>query len=365
MKRFLLAAAVWAALAQPAAAQVVTAEGFGLDREGALRAAQRNAVELAVGTFVDARTIVENARVALDEIYTRAYGFVTRVDVLSEGAQADGSYRVLAAVDVNTSPDAELAGRLRTVMALNDPRIAVVVLHESGDHDAAAETAMNEMLIAQGFGHVIDADIVAAVEDARLLERVYRGGDSGGISGVGSSLGADFLVLGRSRSEGGRVTLPDFKGGYYEHGMMSSGRADLTVKIIRFDTGDIVGSFAVEGRGMDVSPERAETRALKDAAAQAAETLTRRFRHIASAAATGGLRITASAWDYAQVEAFAGALRGMTGVKGVTIREHRDGKAILDVDTTEAPAALARAIRQRTGAFVEGVSAGGIRLILN
>ena len=302
-------------------------------------------------------------RVTLDEIYTKSQGFITRVDILSEGAQADGGYRIVANIDVDTSPNAELASRLQTVMALNDPRIAVVVLHQSGSHDTAAETAMNARLLDHGFRHVIDADIVASLEDARLLEQIYNGGH--GVTEIGMGLGADFVVIGKSASEAKRMTLPDFKGGYHEHGMMSSGRADLAVKIIRFDTGDIVGTFSVEGKGTDVSPERAEAKALKDAAAQAADQLEKKFRHIASAAATDGIKITASSWDYGKVESLAEKIRGMGGVKSATIREHRNGKAILYVDSADTPASLARALRQIPGVFVEGVSGGGIQLILN
>ena len=212
---------------------------------------------------------------------------------------------------------------------------------------------------------MVDADIVANLEDAQLLERIYQGGSSGGISGIGSSLGADFLVLGKSQSEASRMTLPDFRGGYYEHGMMSSGRSDLAVKIIRFDTGDIVGAFSVEGKGNDVSPERAESKALKNAAAQAADTLEQKFRHIAAATVSEGIKITASAWDYAAVESLAAQLRTMPRVKSVTIREHRNGRAILEVDSSETAAGLARQLRQKAGIFVEGVSGNSIQLIVN
>lgn len=228
MKKLLLAALLLAAFIQGADARAVTVEGTGTDRAGAMRAAQRNAVEQAAGTLVDSKTIVQDARVALDEIYTRSQGFVTRVDVLSEGVQPDGAYKIVANIDVDTSPDAELVSQLQTVMNLNDPRIAVVVLRSSGDHDTTAEVSMNERLIDRGFRHVIDKDTVAGLKDAGLLSGVYSGRVSGEVAGIGERLGADFLVVGRSRSEARRMTLPDFKGGYYEHGMVSTGRAGLS-----------------------------------------------------------------------------------------------------------------------------------------
>ena len=51
MKKWILAAMFLLLASQPVAAKVVTAEGTGPDRDGALRAAQRNAVEQVVGTL--------------------------------------------------------------------------------------------------------------------------------------------------------------------------------------------------------------------------------------------------------------------------------------------------------------------------
>ena len=74
MKKLFLSAAFWAMLTHGAAAQAVTVEGLGADRNDALRSAQRSAIEQAAGTFIDSRTIVQNAQIALDEIYTnRSY----------------------------------------------------------------------------------------------------------------------------------------------------------------------------------------------------------------------------------------------------------------------------------------------------
>ena len=68
---------------QNAMAQQVVVDGMGMDKESALRDASRNAVEQVVGTMVDSKTLVNNAVVALDTIYTKSQGFVTNQEILS------------------------------------------------------------------------------------------------------------------------------------------------------------------------------------------------------------------------------------------------------------------------------------------
>ena len=172
-------------------AQIVAVDGYGPDRASALRDAERIAVENVVGTYIDSQTMVSQGQVALDDIYAKATGFVRNTNVISEGTTADG-YTVKASIDVNTDGNSALISQLTAIRRLNDPRIAVVVLNH-GQRDEISETAINERLIDMGFSHVVDANLVASLQDARLLEHVYNGGTS--IHSVGSDFGVDFLVL--------------------------------------------------------------------------------------------------------------------------------------------------------------------------
>lgn len=92
---------------QTAAAQQVVVDGMGTDKESALRDASRNAVEQVVGTMIDSKTLVNNAVVALDTIYTKSQGFVTNQEILSQD-ERDGMVHVRARIDVNTNPDSQL-----------------------------------------------------------------------------------------------------------------------------------------------------------------------------------------------------------------------------------------------------------------
>lgn len=287
MKKFLVALALLLAINFSASAQEVTVDGFGRDRDEAIKNAERLAVEQVVGAFVDSRTLVENSMVKLDEIYSHAQGYVGDVKILSEGQNSNGLYKVTAKMNVASEPNSALISQLQTVMRLNDPRITVIMLKDdapAGTHDEIAETALNDKLLTVGFSHVVDADIVANLEDARLLERLYNG--EKGLVGVGSSLGADYLVLGKTHTNSQNVKLPDYRTGGYREMAMIVANADITAKIIRLSTGDIVGTFSVTAKGNDVIKDNAERNATRNSAENAALELEKRFKKLAMAVRT-------------------------------------------------------------------------------
>ena len=353
-------------LANSAFAQVTTVDGVGTDKDSAVRDAMRNAVENVVGTFVDSKTLVSSSVVALDEVYAKSQGFVRQIQILREGRDAAG-YRVTAQIDVDTNPNSQLMDRLSMIMMLNDPRIAVVVLKNKSygevENDDLSETAMNEKLLELGFSHVVDANMVAKLQNSELLNSIYNG--QRGLIGDTSSYGIDYLVLGKSKTDSQNIRIPG-RNDTYVNTLLNSGRASINVKIIKFDTGDIVGTFAVDGQGVENSNQRASQKALQDAANKAAEKLQEKFKKL-SAAVSQGMQVTVSTNDYSKVQRLADELRNITGVQNVYIREHNGNKAILELDTNQKPHFILRALREqsRLGIFVEKVSNSGMELIVS
>ena len=281
MKKFLITLALLLLINFSASAKEVTVDGVGSNRDEAIKNAERIAVEQVVGAFVNSQTLVEDAMVKLDEIYSHAKGYVSGVQILNE-SQSDGLYKVTARMNVSDEPNSALISQLETVMRLNDPRITVIMLKDdapAGTHDELAETALNDKLLTVGFSHVVDADIVANLEDARLLERLYNG--EKGLVGVGSSYGADYLVLGKTHTNSQNVRLPDYRTGGYKEMAMIVANADITAKIIKLSTGDIVGTFSVTAKGNDVIKDNSERNAIRTAAENAALELEKRFKRLA------------------------------------------------------------------------------------
>lgn len=381
-QKFLLLFAVFFLFTNVALAQQVTVDGVGADKESALRDAMRNAVETVVGTMIDSRTLIDKNVVALDEIYSTSQGFVKDIKILQE-SQTGGMYRVKANVDVNTNPDTQLMNRLQMIMLLNDPRIAVVVLRgnsgsgapvsdENGNMisgqsnsgtDQISETALNEKLLELGFTHVVDADTVTRLYDLPALRSIYNGEQSCFVNN--GNLGIDYLVLGKSETDAQKISLPDDKGNYVET-MLTGTKSNLHVKIIKFATGELVGTFSVEGQGIENNTNRADNKALKDAAAKAAKKLEEKFRKLGAQPFTG-MRMTVSANDYTNVEKLMQELRAISGVQNVYVRERNGNKTILDVDTTQKPHIIVNSLRQRSklGVFVENMSNDSVELVVS
>lgn len=272
----LLTAAAVILLQATAAAQSVVVDGYGTDERSALKDASRTAVEEVAGTFIDARTLVENAAVKLDQIYAKSQGFITGTQILAKG-QENGLMHVRARIDVDTNPDAQLMNNLSMIMMLNDPRIAVIVRQEDGLQDRAAESALNDKLLELGFSHVAAAEQVAGIVPASLTDAASR-------MAAGQTLGADYLVLGSLKTDAADISLPDGEDGSYRKTQLKTGDAALTVNVVRTATGEIVGTFHVTAKGVGNSESTAKAKAVKKASAKAAARLEEKFRHLGAEA---------------------------------------------------------------------------------
>ena len=360
IKMVSLALFVVMALLNVAEAEEVTVDGVGTDRESALKSARRLAVEQVVGVLIDSRTLTNSGIVELDNIYAKSSGFIGKVNILSEGME-NGIYKVRATIDVNQNPTNEILQQVQAVVALNDPRIAVAVFKEnSTNHEEAIESAIMERLISLKFTHVIDPKIVAGLQNAQMLDSLYNGRP---INAVGSSFGADFIVLGRCHTSSKDIKIPDFKGGYLDTGI-NNGQTEMTAKIVRLDTGDILETFNVETIGMGEGNSTAEREALKSMANQAASKIEEKFRRI-GARSSQGVQITVISNDYDKIQSLVNDLRGLDGVQSVYIRENRDGKAIIDVDTDQNIETLMLLLRSKSSTKFVVKSTGGSSAVLS
>ncbi len=357
-------------------AQEATVVGMGENRDGALDDAKRNAVEQIVGTMIDSRSLSEMAVVQMDEIYTKSRGFVKKITVLEEGATGD-VYRVKARVDVDTNPDAKLMDQLTMLMMLNDPRIAVVILRGGdmmqdgsggmlqGGHDIVIESVLNDRLIGMGFSHIVDAAHVMQLQDTPLLARIYNGQE--GLHADGIDRSVEYLVLGKSDFDAYNIALPDRVNGGSLATRLQTARVNLTVKILNYSTGDIIGTYTVSGNGVENNQARAANLAATKAGEEAAQKIEEQFKSFAAKSASKGIQITVHAADYQKVEQLVNELRALSGIQSVYIRSHGADKAMLEIDSAQKPHNIARMLRERTnlGIFIEEITESTILMAVS
>ena len=373
MKKLFIALCLALAMVQTAFAQTVIVDGVGVDRDAAMRDAARMAVEQVAGMYINSNTVVSNTSVEMDEILSHAQGYVQNIQVISESMNG-GEYRIRASVDVNTDPNSAFMKRMDAVMRLNDPRIGVVILTDDSDidhefyalpgHDTILETALNERLLTVGFKHVVDVSLLSQLQDSAVLNAVYRGDSRLPYSGSNADRPIDYLVIGRSHAEGYKVKLPDNHGGYVET-QMSSARTHLDLKIISFGTSTIIGTYSVDGQGVENSPALAARKSRQAAAGKAAEKLEQQFLK-AAASGFSGIQLTVRANDFSLVEKLVRELKELRGVQDVYVRGTSAGKTTIDIASAQKPFTILQMLRRETdlSIFVESTSDSELKIAL-
>ena len=373
MKKILIALFLCMAIAQTALAQTVTVDGVGVDRDSAMRDAARTAVEQVAGMYINSNTVVSNTAVELDEILSHAQGYVQNIQVISESTNG-GEYRVRANVDVNTDPNSAFMKRMDAVMRMGDPRIGVVILSDDSDldnnysglpgHDTILETALNERLLDVGFKHVVDVNLVSWLQDSAMLNALYRGDSSLPYGASSADRPIDYLVIGRSHAEGYDIKLPNNQGGYVTS-PMSSARTHLDLKIISFGTGTIIGTYSVDGQGVENSENLARRKSRQVAARKAAEKLEQQFMK-AAASAFSGIQLTVRTNDFSLVEQLVKDLGDRGVLEDVYVRGTNAGKTTIDIASSQKPFTILQMLQRETSLsiFVESTSDSELKITL-
>ncbi len=243
--------------------QKVTGEGMALNRDAAIEQAKRNAVENGLGAVISAETVVQNAMVFSDNIYSKAQGFVKTFQVISESQGPDGLWEVTIEAEITQILDQVLQDdvALQTLLnSMNRPRIMFMVKEENLIDKIPtdfAETKLLAMFYEKGFD-VVDRQMVAALKGEPDYGQALEGNVTAAAK-IAGMLGAEVIVIGTAKiSSGGKI---------YN---MYSGQADLNAKIIRADTGEIL---AVVPQARGKKPHISESTAGVNATNQAAGDL--------------------------------------------------------------------------------------------
>lgn len=240
--------------------QKVTGEGMALNRDAAIEQAKRNAVENGLGAVMSAETVVKNAMVFSDNIYSKAQGFVKTFQVISESQGPDGLWEVTIEAEVTQILDQVLQDEvaIQTLLnSMNRPRIMFMVNEENLIDNTPtdfAETKLLSMFYEKGFD-VVDRQLVAALKGEPDYAQALAGNASAAAK-IASMLGAEVIVVGTAKISSG--------GKFYN---MFSGQADINAKIIRVDTGEILAVVPqARGKKPHISESTAGVNATNEAA---------------------------------------------------------------------------------------------------
>lgn len=356
------------ALSNTVFAQIADVTGVGEDSDSALRDAKRNAVEQVIGTYISSETLVSQASVVSDEIYAKAVGFVTDVQVLDEGRR-NGSYYLHAKINVNTNPNSELMNRIEMIKALGDPRIGVIVTYY-GDIDNEAkekyplmcEAAINSKLAELGFSHVVNS---AVIFNEKNLDRSM----SADTSSLIPNHNMDYLIVGRLDIHTGNINLPkytDLGSGEqvdnFSTNLISS-VAEINIDVIKAENGEVVNSFRTETKAINNSNNNSENAAVVQLSNIVATKVKSVLSHKA-AAVDNQLQLEIETDSYDVISEITKALQHTTGVNNIQEKNFNNGKAIMTMETNFKPQTVFRMLKEKckTNFIMKNVSANSMTI---
>ena len=230
------------ALAQTGNIREVTVKGLGLNRDGALQDAFRNAISSAAGVALTAETRMENFMVVEDAVQTKASGYINKYNVINEGKSADGVWVEISA-SVSLDPlkaDVALLGKaiggVRFMVAY-DPNVK---RQERDLYDFAIER-INQALSERKYRYIEKSRFDELRNEASNIGETYR--DSSNeisyVQQLGMRAGAQFMIYIKNISTQSRSEAFDTR---------SSSKVTMAVKAYDNCTAEGLGTILLESK---------------------------------------------------------------------------------------------------------------------
>ncbi len=346
-------------LSSPLLAQesrTVTAEGVAvvqggnmdIARDAAIQDAQTRAVEQAIGTLIDSQTQVENYQVISDKILQQTKGYIRRYNIVKE-VKEDNLLRVTITAEVALSQLNDDLSAIGILMGqVHKPRTMILVAEQNVGQQwyawwwGSAQGQQAEMgiidntlmdLFAQKGFEMIDHEVASK---EMTVTQAYNVQDLSvqQAKTLGMQADAEVVIIGK-----GLAKLYGNVGGG-----LKSVQADLTLRAVRTDTGQVLSTASTHAAAVHISEITAGNDALKKAATEAANQLMGKIL-AQYAKETGGTRsvnitITGLA-SKTQFVKFKDVLRGqIRGIKDLHERSFANGVAKISVDSKTSAQAL-------------------------
>lgn len=375
IKSFCMVLLVAGAPALPAIAQetkTVAAEGVAaiqgnardIARDAAIEDAQQRAVEQAIGILIDSQTQVENFQLISDNILSQTRGYIKRHTITSE-TEDSGLLRVRINAEVALGRLTEdLSGIGILLDRMNKPRTMVMVAEQNIGHEVYAwwlgahgeqtdisvvENAFMDKFTEKGF-EFIDHQVAAKEIKVTVAYRVQNLSVAQART-LAAQADAEVVIIGKAVAK----LSGEIGGG------MKSAQANLSVRAVRIDTGQVIATATTNAAAVHISEITAGNNALKKAANQAAEEMLGKILAV-YAKETGGTRsinITITGLNKTQFVKFKDVLRNQVrGVKNLHERSFAGSTARISVDSKNSAQIISNELLLKDfGAFsVEVVS---------
>jgi hypothetical protein len=311
-------------------------------RDKAIVDAQRKAVEQAVGVLMSSESIVENYELLSDRILTQSAGYIKTYQLLDEKKEGD-EYRVRIKAEIGLGElENDIAAIQHLIQQKGNPRMMFLIDEtiegvrtagiSSGDM-SQAETVLLQTFLDAGFEVIDSATVAQNINRDQALKAIE--GDAATAAALGHQYGADVIITAKAAaSSGDKILDTDMK----------SHQAAINAKVVRADTGAVIGSGTEQAKHAHIDDLAGGLAAIEKASVQLAETLIpkilEKWRQDVQVATT--IQLMVSDISFMQLKQFKEILKTeIRGVQEVYQRSFQARVAKLDVEIQSSTEALA------------------------
>ena len=339
----LLFSVFWVSPAYSQQITTITVEGIGavvkgdlaIAKDNALNDALRKAVEQAVGTLVQAQTLVDKYQLISDEIYTKSQGYIKKYAIISERPDINqGILRINIQADVSIGDirnDLNAIGLL--IERKGKPRMMVIIDEKIGSAESGystnlseSETVIIQKFTEKGFNFVDEATVKKNMKRNMALQAI--GGDDNAAASIGLEYGAEVVIIGSA--------VAKLAGKGIAGTEMKSIHASITARAIRADTGEIISSASEKGAIAHLDETAGGALAIKKAGEKLASSLIDQIIAKWSGEVGGQttVQLTVSGIDFVSLNKFKTIIQSQVrGVLKLNQRSFTAGVAVIDVET--------------------------------
>ena len=339
----LLFSVFWVSPAYSQQITTITVEGIGaivkgdlaIAKDNALNDALRKAVEQAVGTLVQAQTLVDKYQLISDEIYTKSQGYIKKYAIISERPDINqGILRINIQADVSIGDirnDLNAIGLL--IERKGKPRMMVIIDEKIGSAESGystnlseSETVIIQKFTEKGFNFVDEATVKKNIKRNMALQAIA--GDDSAAASIGLEHGAEVVIIGSA--------VAKLAGKGIAGTEMKSIHACITVRAVRADTGEIISSASEKGATAHLDETAGGALAIKKAGEKLASSLIDQIIAKWSGEVGGQttVQLTVSGIDFVSLNKFKTIIQSQVrGVLKLNQRSFTAGVAVIDVET--------------------------------
>ncbi len=306
--------------------------GFGMNRNEALIAAKRDAVEKGIGTVLISQTEIENFMLKRDQIITKTTGNVKKYEIIKEAKTPEGGLEIkIKAWLSKSSMRDDLAAFQILLESMDKPKVMVIIDENNiGDHlptNQTSETALIKFLKDPYGFELVDPSVVATIKSSKQQMALLDGNVAEAAS-IGAQYGAEVVILGTAisrKAENMTVNL----------GGMTSVQGEVSLRAINCSNGRIIATENGRAAKVHINPMIAGNQAIEKASDAACGKLIDAIMKDWSNQLNNGVSLNVSVSNVGTFKAKNAIVAAIGAMAGVSAARERswDGKSkMLKVD---------------------------------